>query len=583
MTDMFRKINYLIDKKTKIKLIILFFMIFGGAFAELLGITMILPIIELSMDLGAVLDNKIANIIYTITGIDDSKYLILIIIGCTIIIYIIKNIYMSILQRTLFMNAAIIKRNLAIKLMSAYMQQPYTFFLKTNSSELIRGITMDIGHFYSVITNILSLISNGITVVCIVIYLAFSNLYMTIIVSVLLLTCLLIIVFGLQKKNRENGRMIQKLSGIQGKHLRQSFEGIKDIKIANSEEYFMSAYSKNYKKTTDIEVIHSLYGTLPKYLIEVFIITAVLIYLGYNIQFNENYMNVIPTLAIFCYAAFKLLPSINAMYASINSIVYYKASVDLVYNDIKEVEELEGKLRKKEGVEKEIVFEKNIFIENVCFRYDGTEKNVLENVNIEIPKGKSVAFIGASGGGKTTMADIILSLLEPTSGKVCVDGQNISENVVGWRKKLGYIPQTIYLTDDTIRNNIAFGIERENIDDELVWKALEEAQLKDFVEQLPKKLDTEVGERGARISGGQRQRIGIARALYRNPEILVFDEATSALDNDTEKDVMEAIENLQGTKTMIIIAHRLTTIEKCDYIYKVENQRVQRIDKEVIL
>ena len=247
----------------------------------------------------------------------------------------------------------------------------------------------------------------------------------------------------------------------------------------------------------------------------------------------------------------------------------------MIYRDIKEVETFKKaeKNNKKEG---ELPFEHEITMENVDFTYDGAEHEVLQNVSMSIQKGQSVALIGASGGGKTTTADLLLGLQTPTSGQIKVDGKNIAEYMDAWHKKIGYIPQSIFLIDDTIRNNVAFGIPEEEIDEEQVWKALDDACLKEFVEELPEKLDTPVGERGVCLSGGQRQRIGIARAIYRNPEVLFFDEATSALDNETEKEVMKAIEGLHGSKTMLIIAHRLSTIENCDVIYKVEEGKIEK-------
>lgn len=581
--EILKQLNYLLDRKTKRGFFFLFIQTIIGSFAELLGITIILPIVELAMDQTTIQENKLAVLIQQITNATKKEEIILWMIGITILIYILKSAFLCYMYSRQFKFAASVKRDMAIRMMKAYLKQPYAFFLHKNSSELIRSVNTDTGQLFQLISNVLSIFSNILTATCIIVYLAITNFAMTMFVAIVLLTCLLIVIFCVQRKNRKNGYINQRVNGFLLKHLKQAFEGVKEIKIMNIENQFISTYDETYKKSTDLEVKYSIYNTMPKYIIEVFAISAILGYLGVVILFDPNYIRLIPQLAVFCYAAFKLLPSVNAIYSSLNVVIYHKASIDLVYHDIKEADELSDNLVDLKENYSEVKFNDEIRVEDVSFRYEGTEKDVLQSVNLVIPKGKAVAFVGASGGGKTTMADIILSLLEPTSGKVCVDGVDIRENIEGWRKKLGYIPQTIYLTDDTIRNNIAFGIPRGEIDDAQVWKALEEAQLKEFVESLPKKLDTEVGERGARISGGQRQRIGIARALYRNPEILVFDEATSALDNETEKEVMKAIEGLQGTKTMIMIAHRLSTIENCDIIYKVENGTVEKAElKEII-
>lgn len=280
----------------------------------------------------------------------------------------------------------------------------------------------------------------------------------------------------------------------------------------------------------------------------------------------------LPQLAVFAVAALRLMPSVGKINEYTTSILYALPSVDLVYHDLNEiaayVERQDGEVKEAWNLEKEIR------VEHVTYTYPNVEEPVIRDANFAIPKGSTAAFIGASGAGKTTMVDLILGLLEPQEGRIMADGLNVHEKPRTFHAQIGYIPQAIYLSDDTIRNNIAFGVKREEIDEQAVLLAMEKAQLTDFVGSLPHGLDTIVGDRGVRLSGGQRQRIGIARALYHDPEILVLDEATSALDNDTEAAVMEAVENLQGTKTMLIIAHRLTTIRNVDRIYQVEYGKV---------
>lgn len=564
-----KQLQYLLDKKTKRKLVLLFVMTIFCSIVELLGVTIILPIIDLAMDQNPIADNFLASLIMKYMGANSKEAILIWMIGITIFVYIIKNAYVCFFYSRQFKFAASVKRDMATRLMKAYLKQPYSFFLNKNTSELIRSVNTDTGQLFQLVSNILIVFSNALTALCIIVYLAISNLVMTLVVTVVLGVCLFIIIFVLQKKNLKNGLVNQRVNGFLIKHLQQAFEGVKEIKIMNTEQQFIDMYDSAYKRSTDLEVKYSIYNTMPKYLMEVFAISALLGFLGVNVAFNDNYMILLPHLAVFCVAAYKLLPSVNAIYASFNVVVYHKASINLVYHDIKQADEFENSFEDSKNVDP-LNFKKEIKLNNIYFRYDNCEEDVLSDVNLEIHKGQSVAFVGASGGGKTTTADIILSLLTPQKGTVTVDGVDIQTNIWGWRKKLGYIPQFIYLTDDTIRNNVAFGVAEDEINDEMIWRALDDAQLKEFVEGLPEGLDTVVGERGARISGGQRQRIGIARALYCNPEVLVFDEATSALDNDTEKEVMKAIDGLQGTKTILMIAHRLSTIENCDVVYRIE-------------
>lgn len=576
--NVLQQLNYLLTKKTKRTLVLVVIMSVVGSAAELLGVTIVLPIVELAMDQGSG-EGRLASILRDITGANTKEELLIWMIVITIAVYIIKNIYVCYMYSRQFKFAATVKQEAATRLMKSYLSRPYSFFLNKNSSELIRSVGTDTGQLFQLLSNLLTIFSNALTAACIIVFLATTNLAMTVTVGVILGTCLMVIVFGLQKINRRNGEINIQLHGFLLKHLQQAFEGVKEIKIMNTEGYFIDTYATTFRRSTNLDVKYSILNTMPKYLIESFAVIAVLSFLGVNIVCNPNYMELLPQLAAFCVAAFKLLPSVNAIYASFNSVVYYKASIDVVYNDIKLAEECEAENEFINDGNNELVFENDIRLENVSFRYEGSDHDVLRGINIDIKKGQSVAFVGASGGGKTTTADIILSLLSPTSGRVLVDGVDIKSNKKAWRDKFGYIPQGIYLIDDSIRRNVAFGVPEDQIDDARVWGALKEAQLEGFVKTLAEGLDTEVGERGARISGGQKQRIGIARALYRNPEILVFDEATSALDNETEKEVMAAIDGLQGTKTIIMIAHRLSTIENCDVVYKVENGNIEKTEK----
>ncbi len=571
--NVLKKINYLFDKKTKLSLIGIFLLIIIGSAAELAGVAIVLPIINLAVD-DAFAENEWCIRVMKLTGYTTKEEVISVLIGITIFIYIFKSIYLSWMNSTLYGFAAKVKRELATRLMQAYLKQPYEYFLKKDTSILIRSINADTCQLYEVILNCLLVASNGVTAVALLVTLVAINPFMAILVAILLLICAVVILKVVQKRTRRYGRMNQQLGGSLIKYLQQSFEGIKEIKILGGERFFTQRYSETYREQTLIERKTKLVNLIPKYLIEAVCVIGIMVFFGMNIIYNPDYMTLIPQLATFVAAAYKLLPSVNAVYAYINTIIYHRASIDLVYHDIQEA----NKLEIQEGyTDEEIVtlpFERGIRLEQVDYKYENSEKYVLKNVSIEIPKGKSVAFIGPSGGGKTTTADLIIGLLRPTSGSIKVDGQDISRNLTGWRSQIGYIPQSIYLTDESIKCNVALGVEEANIDVDRVRKALEEAQLLEFADGLEKGIDTRVGERGMRLSGGQRQRIGIARALYHNPDLLVFDEATSALDNETEKEVMKAIDGLRGNKTIVMIAHRLSTIENCDIVYRVEQGKI---------
>lgn len=574
--NLLKEFNYLFDRKLKLKFVGMVFVVLIGAAAELCGVYVILPVVELATDPAAVQTNRYCRWISNITGITDSKDIMLVLIACIIALYIVKNVYLSWQAYAINSYSKNTRLHFSTKLMEAYMKQPYSYFLNKNTAEILRSVNTDTGNMYTVVTNLLQIISQGLTSALLITGLLISSFWMTVMVTVLLALCALLIILVLQKKMRALGKEYQRVGAGIIKTVKQSFEGIKEIKIMNKERFFIENYRTVYKNATRIELIYNLMSYIPKYLIETIAIGGILLYLALIIAGGGDMGALLPQLSLFAVAAFKLLPSVNALYANYGNVMYNKASVDLIYHDIREVQAVtDGALTDKE-VEK-LRFEKEITVNSLSFAYDNMDQNVLEDISFSIEKGKSVAFIGESGGGKTTLVDNILGILKPQKGSVLVDGVNINEIMQSWHRDIGYIPQTIFIMDDTVRRNVAFGVRNEEIDDEKVWEALREAQLESFVKNLEHGLDTEVGEAGTRLSGGQRQRIGIARALYHAPDILVFDEATSALDNETEKEVMAAIDALHGSKTMLMIAHRLTTIENCDHVYSVENRKLKQV------
>lgn len=343
------------------------------------------------------------------------------------------------------------------------------------------------------------------------------------------------------------------------------------------EQFFLDKFWGEYNQWADLEKNYRNLQMLPKPIMETLCITAMMLAIIFKLLSGTEITSFLTTISAFAVAAFRLLPSFNRITGYVSVIIFNYPAFEAAYNDLKKIEEVSG-TGYDTLIDKENILSLNdcIHIKNLSYKYPSGEGFVLRNVNVEIPKNKSIALIGPSGAGKTTLADLILGALQPTEGYIYIDETNAFEHLAAWQKNVGYIPQSIYLMDDTIRNNIIYGAE-ETADDERLMRAVEEAQLKEFIASLSDGLDTEIGERGVRLSGGQRQRIGIARALYSNPQVLVLDEATSALDNDTEKAVMEAIDSLAGMKTLIIIAHRLSTVENCDIKYMVKDGSAYRV------
>lgn len=571
-----KEFRYLFDLKLKLKFIGMIFVILFGAAAELLGVSMILPIVTLATDPQAVRTNRYCRLITQFTGIEETNQVLLILIVAMIAVYLIKNIYLAWMTYAMNSFSKNTRLHFSTKLMEAYMKQPYSYFLYKNTAEILRSVNSDTSNMYTVIINVLQLISQGITSVVLVVFLAVSNIRMTLVIAFLLTACAGAVILIIQKKMRRLGDTYHDINADIIKCSKQAFEGIKEVKIMNKERYFIGEYCDIYHQATKLELAYNLLSYIPKYLIETIAIGGILGYLAVVIVLGGSLSAMIPQLSVFAIAAFRLLPSVNSLYASFTNIAYNMAAIELIYYDIRSVEHVDDRNIGTEDCE-QLRFDHAIEVKNLSFTYDQSDKVILEDVSVTIHKGESVAFVGESGGGKTTLVDNILGILMPQKGSVFVDGVNINEIMQSWHRDIGYIPQTIFMMDDTVRRNVAFGVKSEEIDDNKVWEALRKAQLEEFVKHMEHGLDTEVGEAGMRLSGGQRQRIGIARALYHNPDILVFDEATSALDNETEKEVMAAIDALHGSKTMIMIAHRLTTIENCDHVYRVENRNIQKI------
>lgn len=581
---MVKKLRYVFDRKDKMKLIGLAILMIVGSILELLAVAVFNPFIEVLMQTSSIEDDSFLKLFFAHIHLNGIEQYLVVLSALIAVIYLVKNIYLSFLQNTILSFSYTTRMNLATRLLTTYMNEPYTFHLSKNIAEMQRCLQSDTSQFMSLINSCLQLTVEMVTCLALAAYLFHTSHSIAVVIGVLLLLCIGLFFMISKKVSSRLGRQNERYNAKLFQWINQSLGGIKELKILQREEYFIDSYKTNYKKLIWGARVNELISALPKYIVETVAMVGLVFAIIIKLLFGHGALETfIPQIAVFAVAAFRLLPSVGRVNAYINSIMYNKASLDMIYDDLKEIDSEPVQEAEWQGEKENWIFNKGVIVEHVTYHYPDSDVEVLHDISMEIPKGKTVALIGPSGAGKTTLADIILGLLPPTSGVVRMDRHNIYENLRSWREKLGYIPQTIYLSDDTIRNNIAFGIYQEQIDDNAIWKALEKAQLREFVQGLENGLDTYVGDRGVRLSGGQRQRIGIARALYHDPEILVLDEATSALDSSTEQAVMESIESLQGLKTMIIIAHRLTTIKNADLVYEVSGGNVTLRDKNEVI
>ena len=586
MKDFLKKILFILTKQDKRRLILILLMLLGSALLDLIGVSAILPIVSLLNIQTAEFDpsqvSGFINFISKIFGGEKRVDTMALILLCMLaIFYVIKTAYVFASTYVMTKFSMSVSRRLTRRQMETYLSMPYEYHLNNNSSTLIRKCTYDVSNFTNTINLLLNFIVKALTMIAIIVYLFIQSYIVTLIIGGSLAIFSIFILVILKPHIKRVSRRNQYLNSQNYKYLSQAFNGIKESKICNNEKFFIDAYDSNIININKMSIRVTMYNAIPSNALELvgmvgLVAALVIIILAKNALHIQN-TYIIETFSVFAYAVIKLLPCVTYVNATINNLVYYKLSIDTIYTDMTSMEGLSGQ---KESFSDEGNFEFNdkIEIKDLSFAYStAPDRTILDNVNCTIKKNTSFAFCGVSGAGKTTIIDNILGLLSPTGGAILVDGRDIKENIRGWRKNISYIPQTIYLMDDSIRNNIAFGIKENEINDEKIYDALEKAQLKDFVMSLPDKLNTIIGERGVRLSGGQRQRIGIARAFYRNTNIVVFDEATSALDYETEKAILDHVNEVAKDHTLIIITHRLNTIENCDHIYKIDTGKINKV------
>jgi len=578
--NLLQKINQIFDKKQKSQLVLLGFMIFIGGFLETLGVSTMIPVVTVLLtpekvqeyiDKYEVLGN-ICTAFHIISVNQVAVSLLLFLMA----VYVIKNLYLLFLvyRQNTFITQN--RNNMISRVMAEFLNRPYEQYLGADIPTVFRITDSDIPQTFSLMLAVLSLASEVVVSCLIFLVLLIQNVKMTLFVMFVFGVLTLVIVKALKPRLNRIGAKNQAIQSRIAKWRIQATYGLKDVKVLNREEFFVRNYYETGKVGANVARNYAVLNNTPRLLIETIFIVSMLGYITIYINGGGDVSEMMTTIATFGVAAIRVLPSVNRINTYITEIAYATPSLNFVYENLQQGMKTDAMLaeRKANSQKEKLKLDDKIELNHISFHYPDSDKNIFTDAHMVVPRGKSVGIMGSSGAGKSTIVDILLGLLHAQEGQITCDGVDIFKNYESWLAQIGYIPQSIYLIDESIRENIAFGIDADKIDEKRIWEVLEEAQLKEFIEELPEGLDTTIGDRGIRLSGGQRQRIGIARALYHNPEILVFDEATSALDNETEAAVMEAVNSFHGKKTMVIIAHRLNTIEKCDIIYKVENEKI---------
>jgi ATP-binding cassette subfamily C protein len=565
-----RDILRLFDRRERWKLALLSLALFFGSLLEVVGIGILLPFIKIVGNPNVALQHKLVGPWLIRAGIETPRAIITFACVALVALSLFKGVYLMATMRAAY--RFIYDKVLALtkRLLVTYLRAPYLFHLHKNTAELVRNTTFEPEAVGGVLKFALFL-PTEIIVVCGLVGLLVYTEPRAALTGISALGALMWAVSAYSRKelarlgkvrSQEHGRMIQSVN--------QSLGGIKEVKLLGREEFFAEALARCGRKYTDALRRSTLITQYPRVILETSAALLIVVFVLLVVFSGRDMKGVIGVLALFGMALVRLVPSSTRIMNSLHGLRFQAHAV----RSVVEALQIEGGGASPSGSFRPMEFKSSIQLENLTYRYPGAANDSLRDVNLEIPRAARVAFVGSSGAGKTTLANLVLGLLEPTSGRLLIDGADIRENIRAWQNHLGYIPQDIYLIDDTIRRNVAFGLPDEQIDDAAIWRALDAAQLTSFVRELDGGLEAQVGERGVRISAGQRQRIGIARSLYHDPDVLVLDEATAALDNETERLFVAAINSLTHRKTLLIIAHRLSTVRECDTIYLMHEGRV---------
>ena len=586
LQDILKKMAYILNKRQKISCVVVFAMTMIGVALETLGISIILPVVQAMLYPEQLMKNRWIVSAVRLLDIKEEFQIVIFVACVAIMIYLIKNIYLIVLSYVRSKFSSNVQRELGVYMMCSYLKRGYPYFLRVSAHKMHRGITGDVAGVYTIVNNGFRFAAEVFTVIAIGIYILITDVLMSLSILLIAGISVTLTFFLCKNKMKMLGERFRKYDTEMKNCSYQTFHGIKEVLVMNKQEYFVEEYAEACKEQQKAMVLQNVLAESPAYIFEAVCVIAMIVAVVLRIFIDGGDSEFVSNVAIIAVAAFRIMPSLGRISNYANVIMFNIPAMNATYANLQEANKNECiiEARNNEGEEfKNHCFENELKLVNITWRYEGSDKDVIQKLNLTVKKGESIALIGESGAGKSTVADIILGLFRPSEGAVYMDGIDIRNIPQTWCKIIGYVPQAVYILDASIRKNVAYGVREDDINDNLVWQALEQAQLKPFVESLPEKLDTILGERGVRFSGGQRQRIAIARALYYNPEILILDEATSALDNKTEEGIMEAIEYLIGRKTLIIVAHRLSTIKQCDYIYEIKDgQAIQRKKEEVL-
>ena len=572
MLEILKKINFLITKGQRKRLIVLVFLLFVGMILEIFGLGILIPILSLLLNPENI-DNEF-SLIFIKDFLPEVSYqtFVLIFLSFILTVYLVKSLFLVYLNHKQNRFLANLTAEISNKLFRNYLGQSYNFHLNRNSSDLIKNIQVETNFLYLYLLYLITICIESGFVLAVLATLIYIEPLGAISIGVFYGFLSVVFLQFTKRKLKRWGETREKLDNSLSKISLEGLGGIKEILILGKSSFFIDQFSEKSFAKARTNSNQATVSQIPRFYLELISVAALVSFIFIQIIQEKDTANLFTILGVFVAATFRMIPSLNRIIGAFQSIKFYKPSVDVIFNEI-------NNLKYSHNItldnDTKFEFEKSIKIKDLSFNYDESS-NILNEVNLEIKKGQTIGIIGESGSGKSTLIDLIIGLHHPISGEIIIDGKPRRQLSEFWRRKIGYVSQSIYLTDSSIKNNIAFGISNDKIDDDRIIEVLKKVKLETFIKSLKKGFNTRVGERGVQISGGQKQRIGIARALYNDPEILIFDEATSALDTETEKGIINSISELKGDMTIIMIAHRLTTLRDCDIIYKIEDGKISQ-------
>ena len=571
MISTLKKINFLITKRQRKGLILLAILLLIGMVMEVFGLGILLPAITLILDPDVINNNELFASIFKILAIESHVNFIFYFLVVVFLIYLFKTIFLVFLtfKQNRFLNN--ITAHISNTLFKKYLKAPYSFHLLRNSTSLIKNLQIEVIYFQVYCLALITIVIESGLVLAVIATLIYIEPIGAISVGLFFGILSYVFYSSFKVKLKKWGLYREQLDEQISKIIIEGLSVIKDLKVLGREDFFIDFHSKlNYNKSR-INSNHSTISQLPRFYLELVSILGLVVFILLMLFKGENPNSLITVLGVFVAATFRLIPSLNRILGAFQNLKYYNKTIDLLFNEM----QIHDPLSEDEILE--FKFKKEIVFENVSFKYQSDSDFIFKSLNLKIEKGETIGLVGSSGSGKSTFVDILIGLINPSSGNILVDGQVINKFISTWQKKIGYISQDIHLIDDSIIKNIALGVDKDQINLDSINRAINSAQLQSFIKTLPKGIETHVGDKGVQISGGQRQRIGLARALYHNPEILILDEATSSLDDKTENEVMKSIELLSDNKTVIIIAHRLSTLGFCKKIFELKNSEFKEI------